>query len=197
MANRIGAIDVRHESAEGRRLATNPGCKLPAPPEPLQASFTILGIDPGLDRTGYAIIESASHRVLDAGLVRSSAKSALPERLREIEIGLDEILSEHRIDLMAVEELYAHYKHPRTAILMGHARGVILLAAARRRIDLVSLSATHIKRTLTGNGHAGKLQMQRAMIATLKLKVMPDPPDVADALAAAWCAAVTRMSGRH
>ena len=181
MANRIAAIASR---------ATN--VSRPAAPQSA-APLTVLGIDPGLDRTGYAVIDATSPRVLDAGLVRSSAKLPLPARLREIEIGLDEVLSDHRVDLVAVEELYAHYKHPRTAILMGHARGVVLLAAARRGVEVVSLSATHVKRTLTGNGHAGKTQMQRAILTTLRLNVIPDPPDVADALAVAWCAAVDRQ----
>lgn len=151
-------------------------------------SMTILGIDPGLDRTGYAVLETGSRRVIDAGLIRSSNKLPLARRLREIEAGLDELLSEYAIDLVAVEELYAHYKHPRTAILMGHARGVMLVSAARHDIDVANLPATMVKRMLTGNGHASKLQMQRAILATLQLSVMPEPPDVADALAIAWCA---------
>lgn len=149
----------------------------------------VLGIDPGLDRTGYAVLESASGKVIDAGLVRSSTKLPLARRLREIEAGLEEILNEHEVGLIGVEELYAHYKHPRTAILMGHARGVVLVAAARRAIDVVSLPATQVKRALTGNGHAGKSQVQRAILATLSLSAMPEPPDVADAIAIAWCAA--------
>lgn len=150
-------------------------------------TITVLGIDPGLDRTGYAVLEMATRRVVEAGLVRSSTALPLAPRLREIEAGLEEILSEHPVDLVAVEELYAHYKHPRTAILMGHARGVVLLAAARRGIEIVSLPATHVKRSLTGNGHASKLQMQRAILATMRLSAMPEPPDVADAVAIAWC----------
>ncbi len=184
MANRIAAIASRAN-----------GVSRPAAPTRAEM-LTVLGIDPGLDRTGYAVIESTAPRVLDAGLVRSSTKLPLAARLREIETGLDEVLSEHRVDLVAVEELYAHYKHPRTAILMGHARGVVLLVAARRGVEVVSLPATHVKRTLTGNGHAGKAQMQRAILSTLRLNVIPDPPDVADALAVAWCAAVDRQSRR-
>ncbi|MBK8267131.1 MAG: crossover junction endodeoxyribonuclease RuvC [Planctomycetes bacterium] len=151
------------------------------------SAITVLGIDPGLDRTGYAVLEIATRRVVEAGLVRSSTALPLARRLREIEAGLEEILIEHPVDLVAVEELYAHYKHPRTAILMGHARGVVLLAAARRGVDIVSLPATHVKRSLTGNGHASKLQMQRAILTTMHLSVMPEPPDVADAVAIAWC----------
>jgi crossover junction endodeoxyribonuclease RuvC len=150
----------------------------------------ILGIDPGLDRTGYAAIELPGPRVLDAGLVRTSNKSRLHDRLTEIHQGVDEILGEYAPGVIAVEELYAHYKHPRTAILMGHARGVVLLAAARRGIDVVNLPATRIKKSLTGNGHASKIQMQRAIVATLGLSKRPEPADVADALAIALCAAL-------
>lgn len=156
--------------------------------------LTILGVDPGLDRTGYAVIDTIHDRVLDAGLIRSSSQAPLAERLVEIDKGIQEVLSDHTVHLVAVEDLYAHYKHPRTAILMGHARGVVLLAAARRGIAVLSLPATRIKKSLTGNGHASKIQMQRAIMATLKLNVMPEPADVADALAVALCASIARAS---
>jgi crossover junction endodeoxyribonuclease RuvC len=148
----------------------------------------VLGIDPGLDRTGYAVLEMSPWRVLDAGLIRTSPRQPLADRLTEIGEGLADILAEHEVDVVAVEELYSHYKHPRTAILMGHARGVILWTAAKRGLEVVSLSATMIKKSLTGNGHASKVQMQRAAMATLGLRKLPEPADVADALAAAFCA---------
>lgn len=149
----------------------------------------ILGIDPGLERTGYGVIAMRQSRVLDAGLIRSTAKSPLPDRLTELAAGLEEVIAEHRPGMMAVEDLYAHYKHPRTAILMGHVRGVLLYLAAKNRIDVLNLPSTRVKRFLTGNGHAGKAQMQRAIMTTLNLPRLPEPPDVADALAVAWCAA--------
>jgi crossover junction endodeoxyribonuclease RuvC len=149
----------------------------------------ILGIDPGLERTGYAVLER-SDTVRDAGLIRSNPRASLASRLGEIAASLDEVMDEWRPQLVAVEELFAHYKHPRTAILMGHVRGVVLLAAARRGIGVLGLPSTHIKKALTGNGHAGKAQVQRAIQATLNLKRMPQQADVADALAIAWCAAV-------
>lgn len=196
MANRVtdsGSTIPGRESNTRRLIASDR--TTPAEGDPLDVgvtrrslSLTILGIDPGLDRTGYAVLKTGTRRVIDAGLLRSSNKLPLARRLREIEAGLEELLSEYAIDLVAVEDLYAHYKHPRTAILMGHARGVVLVSAARHAIDVASLPATMVKRTLTGNGHAGKLQMQRAILATLELSVMPEPPDVADALAIAWCA---------
>ncbi|MCB9852109.1 MAG: crossover junction endodeoxyribonuclease RuvC [Phycisphaerales bacterium] len=152
----------------------------------------ILGVDPGLERTGYAVIETSPLRAIDAGVVRSDASMPLERRLCEIDAGLAEILDEHEVDLVAVEALYAHYKHPRTAIMMGHARGVILLAAARANVRVLSLPATKIKKTLTGNGHAGKRQMQQAIAHVLGLGALPEPADVADALAIAVCAEVTQ-----
>lgn len=162
-----------------------------------QQSLIVLGIDPGLERTGYAVLAAPAHRILEAGVIRSSPKDALAVRLAELTVGIEEVLAEHAVDLVAVEDLFAHYKHPRTAILMGHARGVVLLAAARRQIEVVNLLPTRVKKALTGNGHAGKAQMQRAISATLQLGSLPEPPDVADALAIAWCAAVGRADIRQ
>ena len=89
--------------------------------------------------------------------------------------------------MVAVEQLYSHYAHPRTAILMGHARGVILLTARRRGIRVEQFAANRIKQSLTGHGHASKAQMQRTIQALWNLPQPPDPPDVADALAIAMC----------
>src|SRR5262245_60514515 len=152
----------------------------------------VLGVDPGLQRTGYGLVLWPGGRVIDAGLIRSTASLSLGRRLVELFDGLSEVLGECRIDLVAVEDLYAHYRHPRTAILMGHARGVVLLAAARHRVPVLSLPATNIKKMLTGNGHAGKMQMQRAIVSTFGLRKLPEPPDVADAMAIAWCAGMCR-----
>ncbi len=151
----------------------------------------VLGVDPGLLRTGYAVVELAGGRLADAGIIRSSPRASTGVRLRELEEGLEEVFAEHRVELLVIEDLFAHYKHPRTAILMGHARGVALLAAARRKLEICSVSATRIKKTLTGNGHASKLQVQKAVMAAFGLPRMPEPPDVADALAAAFYAVAT------
>jgi crossover junction endodeoxyribonuclease RuvC len=90
-------------------------------------------------------------------------------------------------EVLAIEELYSHYERPTTAILMGHARGVIVLAAAEAGIPVVNYRATQIKKTITGNGHAAKWQMQEAIKRELNLPSLPEPPDVADALAIALC----------
>ena len=149
----------------------------------------VLGIDPGLRITGYAVIEQAhrQEQVIDAGVLRAEAAQPLEQRLRQLHDDLDALMNEYELDAMAVEELYAHYGHPRTAILMGHARGVFLLAAGRRNIAVHGFSATRIKKSLTGNGRATKEQMQRAVTTQLNLARPPRPADVADALAVALC----------
>jgi len=154
----------------------------------------ILGIDPGLQLCGYGVIEWDLRRpkLVDAGVIRLNPKRTIPQRLVEIEKELDSIVAEHKPDLIAVEQLYSHYAHPRTAILMGHARGVILLVAARRGVAIEEFAANRIKKNLTGNGHAPKPQMQRAIQALWSLPSPPEPPDVADALAIALCAGRAR-----
>jgi crossover junction endodeoxyribonuclease RuvC len=121
--------------------------------------------------------------------VRLSTKASLEKRLEQLYRDLDELLVELRPTRLAVEKLYAHYKHPRTAILMAHARGVILLAAQQRGIPLEHLPATEVKKAVTGYGHASKLQVQRAVQSQLNLAALPQPPDVADAIAIALTAA--------
>jgi crossover junction endodeoxyribonuclease RuvC len=151
----------------------------------------ICGIDPGLGTTGYAVVRAANGKtsVIDAGVCRFNENLSLAQRLAEVDRDVASILDEHRPDYVAVEQLYAHYKHPRTAILMAHARGVMLLAAARLGIEVHDYSSTQVKRFLTGNGRATKAHVQRAVAATLGLDQLPEPPDVADALAIALCCA--------
>ena len=149
----------------------------------------ILGIDPGLNITGYGVLEAGDGRLrlVEAGVVRGKSRGSLTKRLVEIHEGVAEVIASLKPEVMALEELYSHYKRPRTAILMGHARGVICLAAAEAGIAVVHYSATQIKRILTGSGRAPKPQVQRAIQRELALPSLPDPPDVADALAAALC----------
>ncbi len=149
----------------------------------------ILGIDPGLQITGYGVIDydRARPKLVDGGVIRLKPKSSIPDRLVELEIELESLVDEHRPDVCAVEQLYSHYNHPRTAILMGHARGVILLVARRRGLRVEQYAANRIKQSLTGFGHASKSQMQRAIQSVWNLKSVPEPADVADALAVALC----------
>jgi crossover junction endodeoxyribonuclease RuvC len=149
----------------------------------------ILGIDPGLNTTGYGVLEFSSKqpRLVEAGVVRSKASGTLAERVKEIHNGVADLIAGLKPEVMAIEELYSHYERPTTAILMGHARGVIVLAAAEAGIPVVNYPATQIKKTITGNGHAAKWQMQEAIRRELNLPTLPEPPDVADALAIALC----------
>ena len=151
----------------------------------------ILGIDPGLQVCGYAVVEAKrlETKLLEAGVFRSNGKAPLELRLNQIAEDIGQILKTHKPARVAVEQLYAHYKHPRTAILMGHARGVILQKAAESGAEVKSYAATRIKKSLTGNGRAGKGQMQRAIRTTLGLARLPEPHDVADAIAIALCCA--------
>jgi len=149
----------------------------------------LLGIDPGLNVTGYGVIDVSGTQPLlvEAGVVRSTAKASLTRRVGEIHDGVTEVIALHQPAAVAVEQLYSHYQRPRTAILMGHARGVICLAAAQAQLDVRSYAATQIKKILTGNGRASKLQMQQSIARELNLAAPPSPADVADALAAALC----------
>ena len=111
----------------------------------------------------------------------------LAEKVLSVYKGVVEVIAQFRPEAMAVEQLYAHYDHPRTAILMGHARGVILLAAAQQGIPIINYASTQVKKIVTGNGRASKDQVQRTIQRELGLADLPDPPDVADALAVALC----------
>jgi crossover junction endodeoxyribonuclease RuvC len=161
----------------------------------------ILGVDPGLRLTGYGVISIQSANplkpsLIDGGVIRLNSKSDLADRLVELAAELDGLMEEHKPDVCAVEQLYSNYAHPRTAILMGHARGVILLAAARRGVRIEQFAANRIKQSLTGHGHAGKAQMQRTIQSVWNLKTPPEPPDVADALAVALCCGKAMMRSR-
>lgn len=149
----------------------------------------VLGIDPGLRITGYALVScnGSSVELLEAGTLKTVDGDALENRLKTIYEGLEDVISEFRPDAVSVERLYSHYKHPQTAVVMGHARGIIYLCAARHNLPLNSYASTRIKKALTGNGRASKLQMQRAVKNIFKMNDLPDPPDIADAIAAALC----------
>lgn len=150
----------------------------------------ILGVDPGLDTTGYGCIVAAppaAPRLVEGGVVRSDPGAPLEQRLADLYTGLGEVCRDLQPDVVVVEELYAHYAHPRTAIMMGHARGVLFLAAGTEKLPVVSYAATRIKKALSGYGRSSKAQMQALVQSTLGLAAPPDPPDVADAIAVALC----------
>jgi crossover junction endodeoxyribonuclease RuvC len=157
-----------------------------------------MGVDPGLSATGYGIIEGLTRQptLIEAGVLRSREHDPLETRLSEIHRGMTEVIREFAPSVVVVEELYSTYAHPRTAILMGHARGVIYLAAAGQGIPVVSYAATRIKNSLTGHGRASKEQMQRMIQHIFGLAQAPNPPDVADAIAVALCHHNALMHGQ-
>ena len=154
--------------------------------------YRVLGIDPGLNITGYGIVDFAGAAgepaIIEGGAIRTDAKADIARRIEQIHADLAALLAEFRPNLVAIENLYAHYAHPRTSILMAHARGVVLLAAQQAGVAVRGLAATKVKKNLTGNGHASKIQVQRAIQAVCRLDALPEPADVADALAIALCA---------
>ena len=151
----------------------------------------ILGIDPGLQVCGYACLETDQNteRLIEAGVFRTSSGMSIEMKLNQIADDMDCLLEKFGPEIVAVEQLYSHYTHPRTAILMGHARGVILQRCAKAGIEVKSFNATRIKKSLTGNGRASKEQVQRTIQTILSLPQLPEPSDVADAIAAALCCA--------
>lgn len=157
----------------------------------MEKKMIILGIDPGLQVCGYAVIEGGRDKesLLEAGTIRSDGSAALERRLDQIATDIASLLEKFSPAAVAVEELYSHYRHPKTAILMGHARGVILRQAAVHDAKVESFAATRIKKSLTGNGRASKFQMQRSIQSLLALPSLPEPPDIADAIAVALCCA--------
>ncbi|MEO0531011.1 MAG: crossover junction endodeoxyribonuclease RuvC [Planctomycetota bacterium] len=147
----------------------------------------ILGIDPGLNITGYGVIDAGREgiRLVEAGVVRGTKGASLATRVGEIHAGVADVIASLEPEAVAIEELYSHYERVKTSILMGHARGVIVLAAEQARLPVQSYASTQVKRILTGAGHAPKGQMQLAIQRELGLAAPPEPADVADALAIA------------
>jgi len=151
----------------------------------------VVGIDPGLQICGYACLQSdqTDQRLVEAGVLRTDAAFPVEVRLNQIAADIESILKKFNPETAAVEQLYSHYAHPQTAVLMGHARGVILQKCAQLGIAVESFSATRIKKSISGNGRASKQQMQKAIQTILALAGLPEPPDVADAIAVALCCA--------
>ncbi|MDP2726860.1 MAG: crossover junction endodeoxyribonuclease RuvC [Dehalococcoidia bacterium] len=150
----------------------------------------VIGVDPGLITTGYGVIEEhrGKFRLLEGGTIEGGpADRPIQGRLLALYRGMEDVLKELRPQVMAVEALYSHYAHPATAILMGHARGVLCLAGAQLDIPIFHYTATQIKEYLVGSGRASKTQIQLMVQKELGLDDVPNPNDVADALAVALC----------
>lgn len=149
----------------------------------------MVGIDPGLSSTGYAVLREYSGMVSfqEGGIISTPSTWSLEERLKEIFDGLTEVVALFKPDLMAVEDLYSDYQNPISAVLMGHARGVCLLAAARHSVPVASYRPTRVKKSLTGNGRASKQQVKGMVKVVLGLAAEPASEHVADAIAVALC----------
>jgi crossover junction endodeoxyribonuclease RuvC len=147
----------------------------------------ILGIDPGLRTTGYGVIDctSGAAHLVEAGVVSPKANATLERRLHELHEGVCAIVVSTRPTVMVIEELYTTYKNPLTAILMGHARGVLCLAGAQHGVPVHTLAHSLVKRALIGSGAAKKDQVNMMVTQLLGLRRRPEPNDVSDALAIA------------
>ena len=150
----------------------------------------ILGVDPGLGATGYGIIDVLGKpiqqiKLLEAGTIEPQPREQLSEKLNKIYSNLHDILEQFKPEVMILEKLYAHYKHPTTACIMGHARGVIVLLCAQKKIAVVEESVKRIRKALVGNGNANKQQTREVVAHILKIDPQKLPLDASDALALA------------
>ena len=148
----------------------------------------IFGIDPGSERTGYGCIESAGsrHRLIDCGSLAAPARAPFCDKLRVIHAGLAALLERHHPECVAIEDIF-YARNVRSALKLGHARGVALLAASQAGVPIVEYSPAEIKRAVVGYGRAEKHQMQEMVRLLLGLETAPSPHDAADALAVAVC----------
>ncbi len=148
----------------------------------------IFGIDPGSERTGYGCVETdgSRHRIVTSGAISTAASPAFADKLLQIHTRLSAIIGECRPDGIAVENVF-HAINVRSALKLGHARGVALLAAAEAGVPVFEYSPAEIKRAVVGYGRAEKPQVQQMVKLLLGLDAVPSPHDAADALAVAIC----------
>jgi crossover junction endodeoxyribonuclease RuvC len=148
----------------------------------------VFGIDPGSARTGYGCVQSdgSRHRMLVCGAIANRASSSFPEKLRVIHVELSELIARHRPDIVAIENLF-HAVNARTALKLGHARGVAMLAAVEAGVPIVEYTPAEVKQSVVGYGRAEKSQVQSMVQLLLGLREPPTPFDASDALAIAVC----------
>ena len=147
----------------------------------------VLGIDPGTATTGYGVVKgegSGPIALLECGVIRTRPRDPLPLRLREIFDGVAELIARHRPEALAVEDVF-YAKNVRTTVVLGHARGVILLAGAQAALEVHELPPAEIKKAVVGTGSATKEQVQFMLTRLLRLKSVPHPSDASDGVAAA------------
>ncbi len=150
----------------------------------------ILGIDPALTTTGYAVVAADSRgsvSLLEGGLIRTKPTDALEQRLKTINGTLTEVIEEFEPDEVAIEDLHSRYRNLKTAIIMGHARGVAILAAGSAGVPVHHYQPARVKSIVAGSGRADKAQMKRAVSMRLGLSTEIDKDDVADAVGIAIC----------
>jgi len=154
----------------------------------------VLGVDPGLAETGYACVRQREGRieVVETGVIRTDSGLALERRLDLLFQGIEGVFSRVKPEVMAMEEYYSVPRHPGTAILMAHARGVICLCAARNGVEVVSYAVREAKQAVTGSGKASKEQVQRMVAVLAHLKQPVKSEHVGDALALALCHCLVR-----
>ena len=147
----------------------------------------ILGIDPGLKATGYGCIEVNNRLVTlhETGTIEPKEKDFIQNRIQKVYEILGGLIEEHKPQVLVLEKLYAHYKHPITACKLGHVRGVICLLCAQKNVELVEHSVKRIRKSLTGNGNATKVQTRDVVADILKIDGAKLPLDASDALALA------------
>jgi crossover junction endodeoxyribonuclease RuvC len=147
----------------------------------------VLGIDPGTAATGYGVVRgggAALPTLVECGVIRTKARDPLTSRLREIFEGVGELIERHRPDALSVEDVF-YAKNVRTTVVLGHARGVILLAAELAGVPVNEFAPAEIKKAVVGTGAATKEQVQFMLTRLLRLKSVPQPSDAADGVAAA------------
>jgi crossover junction endodeoxyribonuclease RuvC len=146
----------------------------------------ILGIDPALSITGYGLIEDeVKLSLLKSGIITTDTKKSYSIRLKEIYTQLSKIIDTFHPQVMVLEKLYVHLRHPTTAYILGQVKGVISLLSAQKNIPLFEYASTRIKKSILGRGQASKYQIQRMIMEILNLKEIPKYPDITDALAVA------------
>lgn len=152
----------------------------------------VLGIDPGTAVTGYGVVDhdGRTSTLVECGVIRTNAKEPLASRLLHIHAGVDELIARHRPDALAVEAVF-YARNVRTTIVLGHARGVILLAGEQASLTIHEFPPAEIKKAITGTGAATKQQVQFMVAKLLRLKTPPQPADAADGVAAALCAVLS------
>ncbi len=151
---------------------------------------TILGIDPGIADTGYGIIsvnEKSQLLCLEYGTIKTDPKKKLADRIEKLFNDLNIVIQKYQPDIIAVEELFFN-KNVKTALIVGQARGVVLLAAKTSKAKLVEFTPLQVKQAVSTYGRADKLQIQKMVKLILNLEEIPKPDDAADALAVAICA---------